>query len=733
MNVARSGREIDLEAEHRLEPRRALAECKAVESSIGGREINTFAGKLRAERSRDSRSLSAYFISLSGFTEPAVDQEMEAGHEAVILIDGQRVVTELVRGRIIVQRDVATSAAGRCAALQPGLTLDDEAELLAHDVGWLWAIYFTEDKLRTHVCLVHGDGTPLAKTLADRIVQSDPSGALGQLKVLTSAESNDKSPATDAVFGQYAAYLASECGHILLDGLPADAEVGALRLRLEQLFVPLQLVKSAPASDVSATTRKPKRLRIEVGKALVDFPRLAILASPGGGKSTLLNRLAVAYSDRRRRLLLDDGLPERDWLPLLFRCRELRDRARASWNELLTALAERAMIGDQAPAFCSLVDDALRNGRALVLVDGLDELTQVSDRAAFVHTLRTLAATYPGIQLVVTSRKAGFRHIASLLSPVCTETEIADLSRQDIERLTIAWHREVIGEKPGVVDDARLLAELINGNDRIRLLASNPLLLTTLLLVKRWVGQLPSRRSVLYGKAVEVLLMTWNVEGHEPVEQDEALPQLCFVAYWMMHSGTQRITRPDLLRLLQQSRHELAAELSFARISVQEFVDRIEHRSSLLIMSGHMVVDGTLTELYEFRHLTFQEYLAARAVVEGWYPNRTDSDSVGSILVPHLRDDKWREVIPLAGTLAGREARSLLSAVIDAQTSAPRGAVAQLLARCLVDEPNVTPEILRRAFETLLSPRSVTAVGSYARQLADSKYEQYGGRKRARP
>ena len=123
MNVARSGREIDLEADHRLEDRRALAECKATEDPIGGREINTFAGKLRAERTRDGRSLSASFVSLSGFTEPAVDQEKEAGNDAVILIRGERVVDELIRGRIVVARDVAAGHAGAVAAPYPSLGL----------------------------------------------------------------------------------------------------------------------------------------------------------------------------------------------------------------------------------------------------------------------------------------------------------------------------------------------------------------------------------------------------------------------------------------------------------------------------------------------------------------------------------------------------------------------------------------------------------------------------------
>jgi hypothetical protein len=47
---------------------------------------------------------------------------------------------------------------------------------------------------------------------------------------------------------------------------------------------------------------------------------------------------------------------------------------------------------------------------------------------------------------------------------------------------------------------------------------------------------------VLYGKAIEVLLMTWNVEGHAPLDQEEVLPQLEFVAFTMMNEGEKRIS-----------------------------------------------------------------------------------------------------------------------------------------------------------------------------------------------
>ena len=136
--------------------------------------------------------------------------------------------------------------------------------------------------------------------------------------------------------------------------------------------------------------------------------------------------------------------------------------------------------------------------------------------------------------------------------------------------------------------DAEQLARTITANDRIQRLAINPLLLTTLLLVKRWVGSLPTRRAVLYGKAVEVLLMTWNTEGHDPYPEGEALPQLCYVASAMMLEGVQKISRPRLAKLLQESRDALPTELGFVEGSVEDFINRVEDRSSLLMMTGLM-------------------------------------------------------------------------------------------------------------------------------------------------
>jgi hypothetical protein len=704
LNIHKPGRELDLTANHRLEPRQARGECKATDDTIGGSDVNKFVGALDAEQD-DGHPITGYFISLAGFKETAVEQETRRRRTRVILLTGAQVVDELVKGRALIPRDRATELAGRCCAGQNQLVLDPASELLAHERGWIWAVYYTQGKARTHFAVIHADGTPLGRSIADEVIAADTACG-GQLQTLIclnpapprGAEGNPRVADALAAYGRY---LAEECGFIQLDGLPADSDVGSRRLRLENLFVPLHI-------DVASGQQK-KDERQPVGKVLVDHPRLALLAPPGGGKSTLIKRLAVAYADPARRQQIADNLPARDWLPLFFRCRELRGLARSSFAELLDALAQREGVRQYAASFRLYLDRALLAGRVLLLVDGLDEISDPGDRAAFVSTVRTALQAYPGTALVVTSREAGFRHVAAHLAAVCTRATLSPFDVDDIRRLSVAWHREVVGDSEKVRADAEQLAATISRNDRIRRLAATPLLLTTLLLVKRWVGSLPTRRAVLYGKAVEVLLMTWNTEGHAPIPEEEALPQLCYVASAMLLDGVQKISRPRLAALLQEARSTLRTELGYVQGTVDQFIHRVEDRSSLLMMTGQDVEDGRLVEFFEFRHLTFQEFLTARAMVEGWHPGRKEADTLVSVLEPHFVEEKWLEVIPLAAVLGGKATEALIRRLWEevgrlefTQVYAPDEYLLFNLGNCLDDEAAARPETIRAAVRELV-------------------------------
>lgn len=89
LNVHKSGREIDIIGNHRLERRTLLAECKAQEAKIGGDDLNKFLGILTRERAKAAAPIGAYFVSLSGFTETAIEQEIQSD-PGITLVAGPR-------------------------------------------------------------------------------------------------------------------------------------------------------------------------------------------------------------------------------------------------------------------------------------------------------------------------------------------------------------------------------------------------------------------------------------------------------------------------------------------------------------------------------------------------------------------------------------------------------------------------------------------------------------------
>ena len=128
--------------------------------------------------------------------------------------------------------------------------------------------------------------------------------------------------------------------------------------------------------------------------------------------------------------------------------------------------------------------------------------------------------------------------------------------------------------------------------------------------------------------------------------------------------GINQITREELLEYLYDARADVSRKLSYDSISPEDFLKRTEQRSSILICVGFKTdaQTGKLHEIYEFQHLTFQEYLTAVAVKEKYYPGAGRRDRAIDILnnpdglnafdsEPHKH-----EVILLTAAVAGWEA-----------------------------------------------------------------------------
>ena len=711
-SIQKSGREIDLHAYHRTELKIAIAECKAHIDAIGGADINKFVGALDAEKKKiekdTTRSVVGYFISLSGFTETAIEQENECGNSRVILIKPEKIVQELIDGRILVSKENAISS---LSSLTTGLTLLDYVDLLAYEKGWVWTFYFSDSngQKASHFALVHAEGKPLIKDLADNIVEIDRK-LKNIFKYLTLINKEEATAIVNqnlkTTGEKYFKYLENELGDIQFEGLPTDKDAGSVKVKLENIFVPLHFDKNSQKEEKEQLDADKKREGI--GDILSKKSKLAILAKPGGGKSTLIKRIAIAYAFPERRMQINDSLPDKNWFPIFLRCRELGDRVTKSITEIINDIPIRAEIPSCIDSFSTLVSKALQNGNALLLVDGLDEIAEDKNRIAFVNQLRTFIATYPNLNIIVTSREAGFRVVAGSLASYCENYMVSKLIAPEIEELCLKWHKAIIDESENTVQEAKKLSNLILNDVRIKVLAENPLLLTTLLFVKRWAGYLPTKRSVLYQEMIKLLLVTWNVEGHEKLDIEEAEPQLAFIAYWMTKNGKQTISAEELKNCLIEARQQMPEILGYTNISPSDFVQRVESRSSLLIMTGHKRLDnGHLSAIYEFLHLSFQEYLTAKAIVKKYIPQSDITEKIVDIIKPHIKNENWKEVIPLTAVLLERDCKDLIEYLIreserialKKERNTDEELVPSLLGNCLMNEIQINPDLLEMAIE----------------------------------
>lgn len=403
----------------------------------------------------------------------------------------------------------------------------------------------------------------------------------------------------------------------------------------------------------------------------------------------------------------------------MIRCREWKDHIRQPFPTLLRSIAH--ITGEpRIDGLMEALEKPLKGGKVLLLVDGLDEIHDDGDRTVFVENLEKFLSSYPKIRLMVTSREAGFDLVAPCLVRFCSKFKIAPLNVEAIRSLSDHWHRLMSGGTNEAEAEAQSVADALIGNEALRRLAENPLLLTMLLVVKHGAGRLPPDRVSLYDRAIEVLLDTWNIKGHEALNAKEALPQLACLAFELMKRGVQTATERDILEILEEARAKLPMVGRYAKDSPHDFLKRVELRSSLLVEGGHTTEGGQTVPFYQFRHLTFQEYLAAVAAVNGYTLSSDDPMSLVATIGDNLLADEWKEVVPMAAVLARMQTDDLLGVLVteaeresdqyralDAKerdrsriADKPPPAVSRLM-QAMVEEAAFSPSILQKTASVL--------------------------------
>lgn len=387
-------------------------------------------------------------------------------------------------------------------------------------------------------------------------------------------------------------------------------------------------------ADGHRTVTGSSSLRAEA--ALADRPRTLLRGDAGSGKTTLLQWLAVTAAR--------GGFsgPLAEWngcVPFLVRLRSYADRALPRPEHLLAGVADPLV--DLLPP--GWVHRQLRSGRALLLVDGVDELV-LAQRRGVRNWLRGLLAEYPKLRVVVTSRPGAADRgwlAAEEFAPVLLER----MSPLDVAAFCRRWHEAMRDAAqrcavtlPCRVDELgeyeRALLRQLDARRHLRGLASSPLLcamLCALNLDRR--QQLPPDRMALYRDALALLLERRDAEREVPaargvvLDAGSKLAILQHVAWRLSLAGRAELPRDEVLALVDRA---------VARMPKVEYPaeDVLRH---LLERSG--VVREPVVGRVDFVHRTFQEYLAAKEAVE---------DQAVDALVSRAHVDQWWETIVMA-------------------------------------------------------------------------------------
>jgi predicted NACHT family NTPase/HEAT repeat protein len=376
--------------------------------------------------------------------------------------------------------------------------------------------------------------------------------------------------------------------------------------------------------------------------------KFVLLGDPGSGKTTLLSFFAVMLAQNYpEKLGLDPGI---DCLPILIR---IRDFARLSDINLLDyarQFAEKTMSVKPLPE--GFFEYWLADGRAMILLDGLDEVVEESKRYAVVQQIENFLGQYHQNLAIITSRPAGYKR-DFFNSSEFEHYQLQLFDNAKIDEFINHWYDSRVRDAAEAQRRKDSIKKALDENDRIKLLARNPLLLTIIALIHRYQAVLPRARHKLYEKAVETLLKCWDANKKmteqsvfKCLDADDLRRLMEILAYWIHTQGSTDnpeggtlIVKDDLLEQLTLNiKTKKQVERFQAKEEAKRFVDFIQQRTGLLNEQGQ--------DLYAFVHKTFQEYLCAQEI-SYLADDNDDFEIVLKHIREHLHDPHWREVLLL--------------------------------------------------------------------------------------
>jgi predicted NACHT family NTPase len=356
-----------------------------------------------------------------------------------------------------------------------------------------------------------------------------------------------------------------------------------------------------------------------------DYPRLMVLGKPGSGKSTFLRHLAVGCAK-------GDFLE--NYIPYLL---ELRDVDEAAFSPFQHIHEEFELAEEEQ------TKQLLRQGKVMVLLDGLDEVSSVLQQKV-QDELRKFAKKYDKNRFVLTCRTQTTEYIPEQFSPI----EVADFRPEQVESFALNWFTTV-AETPKESEVLKEnFMERLGEHPQTAELAVTPVLLSLTCWIFEDSQSLPEKRSDLYREGLDLLLRQWDDRRGISREAKSEI-------YWQLtlDARKQLLSNLAVRKFEQAENFVLFEELEICEYISEHLQISVEESKKVLvsIAEQHGILVERAHKIWSFSHLTFQEYLVARSFCDG-----TDLQP----LMEHITDYRWREVFLLSSEMLHNRADLLL-------------------------------------------------------------------------
>jgi hypothetical protein len=423
-------------------------------------------------------------------------------------------------------------------------------------------------------------------------------------------------------------YTAATNNSILLRRLKSSARIHTFAARLRDQVVALHSKIRMPHIGVSRSVRYDQ-LYVEPTLASKSSFRLGspgervlVQGDPGAGKSTLAAKLAhdVAVDGTGR-------------VPFLLVLREFATSFDEGGRDLVHYLEKLCQAPYNVKPPRDGVEYLLRTGRAVVVLDGLDELVQTELRRRVVTLVEGFAHLYPLVPILVTARKVGYED-APLSADLFASSQIAEFDDDQVAAYVSRWFK--LDEATSPAEQDQLISSFMEDSAQISELRSNALLLTLLCAMYSSDRYLPHNLAQVYERCALMLFEQWDskrgidlpLRFHGRLRG--AVQHLAWNVFSLAESGKPQ-TRTKVINTLAAYLDKKLDDHDQSVAMAEEFLAHCTGRAWILADVG-----ATESEpQFGFTHRTFLEYFAAEYLVR---THRT-AQALWMVLKPNV--EQW--------------------------------------------------------------------------------------------